>query len=93
MYDRPARSYFVQNRHNLAPKTLEKAIHLLYNENDKSYVRMYEHRGHDSSILLAYRPEKARLTEVGLAGREGEAVSGRLTFRPWQIRTVRIKPL
>ena len=32
MYDRPARSCFVQNKHNLTPKTLEKAIHLLSND-------------------------------------------------------------
>ncbi len=44
-------------------------------------------------MLLGYRPEKARLTEVDLAGREGGTVSGRLAFRPWQIRTVRIEPL
>ncbi len=31
MYDMPARSYFVQKKYNLAPKTLEKAIHLLSN--------------------------------------------------------------
>jgi len=54
---------------------------------------MYEYRGRDSRTSLNYLLGKARLTEVDLAGRDGEALFGSLTFRPWQIRTVRIEPL
>ncbi|UCC97768.1 MAG: hypothetical protein JSW66_18230 [Phycisphaerales bacterium] len=68
-------------------------VSALYNEAGKSYVRMYEYRGRGGRALLRYLPGKARLTAVDLAGREGEAVSGSLMFRPWQIRTVRIDPL
>ena len=68
-------------------------VSALYNKEGKNYVRMYEYRGHDSRASLNYLQGKARLTEVDLAGREGEALSGSLTFRPWQIRTVWIEPL
>jgi alpha-mannosidase len=68
-------------------------VSALYSKEGKSYVRMYEYGGRDSRASLDYLLGKARLTEVDLAGREGEALSGLLTFRPWQIRTVRIEPL
>jgi len=68
-------------------------VSALYNEKGKSYVRMYECLGRDSQASLSYLPGKARLTEVDLAGREGEVLSGSLTFRLWQIHTVRIEPL
>jgi hypothetical protein len=68
-------------------------VSALYNKEGKSYVRMYKHQGRDSRALLRYLSGKARLTEVDLAGRESEVVSGSLTFRPWQIRTVRIESL
>ncbi len=68
-------------------------VSALYSKEGKSYVRMYEYRGRNSHASLDYLPRRARLTEVDLAGREGESLSGLLTFQPWQIRTVRIEPL
>ncbi|HUU20419.1 MAG TPA: hypothetical protein VMW72_24940 [Sedimentisphaerales bacterium] len=68
-------------------------VSALYSREGKSYVRMYEYRGCNSRASLDYLPGTARLAEVDLAGRDGEAVSGSLTFRPWQIHTVRIEPL
>jgi len=68
-------------------------VSALYNEAGKSYIRMYEYMGRGGRALLRYLPGKARLTDVDLTGREGEAVSGSLMFRPWQIRTVQIEPL
>jgi alpha-mannosidase len=67
-------------------------VSALYNKGGKSYVRMYEYRGRNGRASLDYLRGRARLTEVDLAGREGEVLSGPLTFRPWQIRTVRIEP-
>ncbi len=68
-------------------------VSALYDEGGKTYIRMHEYRGRDSRASLRYRSGKARLTEVDFAGRGSEAVTDPLTFRPWQIRTVRIDPL
>jgi hypothetical protein len=54
---------------------------------------MYEYRGYEGNASLDYLAGKARFTEVDLSEHERQAVSGSLTFRPWQIRTVRIDPL
>jgi len=68
-------------------------VSALYHKDAGSYIRMYEYRGREGKASLDYLAGKARFTEVDLAGLEGQAVSGLLTFRPWQIRTVRINPL
>lgn len=68
-------------------------VSAFYHQDAGSYVRMYEYRGREGRASLDYLAGKARFTEVDLAGREGQAVSGLLTFRPWQIRTIRIDPL
>jgi Glycosyl hydrolase family 57 len=68
-------------------------VSALYHEGAGSYVRMFEYSGRESRTSLAYLAGKARFTEVDLAGRAGQAVSGLLTFQPWQIRTIRIDPL
>ena len=43
-------------------------------------------------MSLDYKMSQAQMTEVDLAGRELSDVSGTLNFKPWQIKTVRIKP-
>ncbi|MHC4749545.1 MAG: glycosyl hydrolase-related protein, partial [Planctomycetota bacterium] len=63
-----------------------------FNLQDELYVRLYEHQGRSCQVSLSYEMGRARMTEVDLAGRELSATSGRLNFRPWQIRTVRIAP-
>jgi Glycosyl hydrolase family 57 len=68
-------------------------VSALYHEGAGSYVRMFEYRGREGRASVDYLAGKARFTEVDLAGREGQAVSGSLTFRPWQIRTIRIDPV
>ncbi len=65
----------------------------LYNEKGRAYARLYEHRGRPSQVSVKCLVGEAKLTEVDLAGREIEPVSGPLAFRPWQIRTVCIEPL
>lgn len=68
-------------------------VSALYHNGKGSYVRMYEYQGREANASLDYLAGKARLTDVDLAGRQGQAVSGSLTFQPWQIRTIRIDPL
>jgi len=60
---------------------------------DELYVRMYEHQGRNCQVSLSYAMGQVRMTEVDLAGRELSTTSGKLDFRPWQIKTVRIAPL
>jgi len=68
-------------------------VSALYSQGGRAYVRMYEHRGHSSEVRVHYLRGRARLTEVTLANREVEAVSGALAFQPWQVKTVCIEPL
>jgi len=68
-------------------------VSALYGEGAGSCVRLYEYQGIDGIASLKYLLGLAQLTEVDLAGQEGKVVSEPLTFRPWQIRTFRIKPL
>ncbi len=65
----------------------------LYHEKGRVYARLYEHRGRASEVSVGHLLGKVKLTEVSLAGQEVEPISGLLTFRPWQIRTIRIEPL
>lgn len=65
----------------------------LYNEKGRVYARLYEHQGRASEASVRYALGKVKLTEVNLAGQEVEPISGSLTFRPWQIRTIQIEPL
>jgi hypothetical protein len=63
-----------------------------FNLDDDIYIRMYEHRGRNCLVSLDYKMSQAKMTEVDLAGRELSAESGKLNFKPWQIKTVRITP-
>jgi alpha-mannosidase len=62
------------------------------NLDDDLYVRLYEHRGRNCSVSLDYKMSQAQMAEVDLAGRKLSSISGRLSFNPWQIKTVRITP-
>jgi len=64
----------------------------LFHKQDGLYVRMYEHRGRDCQVSLKYTFGQANMTEVNFADRGLSATSGRLNFKPWQIKTVRINP-
>ncbi len=79
--------------HWLDVSSPDVVVSALYSEEGRMYVRLYEHQGRSSRVSLEYLTGRARLTEVDLLGREGEAVSDTLSFRPWQVRTVRIEPL
>ncbi|MDH7568937.1 MAG: hypothetical protein QHJ73_05065 [Armatimonadota bacterium] len=62
----------------------------LYGAGGQVYARLYEHRGAKGEAEVGGGP--FCLTEVNLAGTELGPVSARLTFRPWQIRTIRLDP-
>jgi alpha-mannosidase len=65
-------------------------VSAFYTKDRQTFVRMYEYAGHDGAASVKYLRGAARVTEVDLSGREGEAVYTAMRFRPWQIRTVRI---
>lgn len=63
----------------------------LYSEGGKVHVRLWEHTGRGARATLRYLPGRARLTEIDLAGRVLGPAEGRLNFRPWQFRTIRVE--
>jgi len=67
-------------------------VSAVYTEGGRTYVRMYEHQGHDAKAGLKYLSGAARLTEVDLAGNEIGPTAQPMTFHPWEIRTVRFRP-
>lgn len=56
------------------------------------HARLYESRGQEDRALLRGLAGPMRLVEVDLSGRELGARSSTLSFRPWQIRTLRLVP-
>ncbi len=64
----------------------------LFHRQDGFYLRLYEHRGRNSQVSLSCEMSKASMAECDFAGRKLSATSGRLNFKPWQIKTVRISP-
>ena len=68
----------------------EVIVSALYSEAGRIFTRLYEHRGEPASAGLRYLKGAARFTEVSLAGQDLGPTGPRLSFRPWQIRTVRV---
>jgi len=68
-------------------------VSAFYGKGGKTYVRTYEYQGRQGEVSLKYLLGESRFVEADFAGNEGTAVSGFLTFRPWQIRTLCIKPV
>ncbi|UCG57777.1 MAG: hypothetical protein JSU70_23295 [Phycisphaerales bacterium] len=80
--------------HTIRPVTVAPAdvvVSALYNTEDDLYLRFYEHEGNSRQVSITSTTDDVGLTEVDLAGREMGAVSGPLSFSPWQIKTVRIR--
>ena len=66
-------------------------VSAMYTKGGKAYVRLFEYQGKHCRAALEYTTEPADLVEVDLAGRAQHAVSSPIHFRPWQIRTIRLK--
>jgi hypothetical protein len=64
----------------------------LYSQDSKIYARMYEHQGRSGTAQMRMMHGGARFKEVNLLGVGDAEVSESLTFRPWQIRTIRVEP-
>lgn len=67
-------------------------VSALLNKNGQTYLRMFEHCGRNSSVPLRYLAGPAELVEVDLADRGKSTLSSPISFRPWQIRTIKIVP-
>ncbi len=81
--------------HTICPLTISPSdvvASALFHKQDGLYVRMYEHQGRNSLVSLSYEMSQADMTEVDFTGRELSATSGKLNFKPWQIKTIRITP-
>jgi hypothetical protein len=67
-------------------------VSALLNKNGQTYLRMHEHCGRNGSVPLRYLAGPAELVEVDLAERGKSTLSSPISFRPWQIRTIKIIP-
>jgi len=63
----------------------------LYPEGGRILARLHEYQGRAGEATMAAANGTARLVEVDLLGGNARLVANPLTFRPWQIRTVRIE--
>jgi len=63
----------------------------LYPEGGRILARLYEYQGRAGEATVAAAKGQAGLAEVDLLGDNARPAASPLTFRPWQIRTVRIE--
>src|SRR5208283_4823375 len=63
----------------------------LYPEGGRILARLYEYEGRAGEATIAAVTGQAGLAEVDLLGANPRPAASPLTFRPWQIRTVRIQ--
>jgi len=71
----------------------EVLLSALYPESGQVYARLFEYRGQNTETVFGYRNGKAELSTTDLLGQTGQPVSGPIKFRPWQFRTLKIKPV
>jgi hypothetical protein len=62
----------------------------LYMRQGRTYARLYEYRGQETSVSLRWLGHLAALTEVDLRERPRGALGHTLPLGPWQVRTVRL---
>jgi alpha-mannosidase len=66
-------------------------VSALYGRDGKTFLRMYEYRGTPGKAALHGAAGRLHVTEVDLGGRGTGVPADVLSFRPWEIKTVRVE--
>ncbi|UCG26737.1 MAG: hypothetical protein JSV24_07080, partial [Bacteroidales bacterium] len=74
-----------------SPDTDNILLSALYPSGEKIYARFYEYKGKPVDTAISLFPRDKKLTETDLDGNALQPVNGKITFRPWEIKTFRLQ--